>query len=149
MKLKHPAAIFILFTCLSSCSPLKNMSRDRVINEVVQAEKDFSAMAAQKSIAEAFWFFADSSAVIKRGNNDSLIRGKDAIRQFYSGQKTKATVQWAPDFVDVSASSDLAYTYGTYTWQLTDSNGNQRKITGIFHTVWKKQKDGSWKYVWD
>jgi ketosteroid isomerase-like protein len=30
-----------------------------------------------------------------------------------------------------------------------DSVGNKKDFKGIFHTVWKKQKDGSWKYVWD
>jgi ketosteroid isomerase-like protein len=116
---------------------------------VDQAERDFEKMAAEKGIAEAFWYFADSNAVIKRGG-DSVIHGKEGIRKFYSGDFFKtATVKWSPDFVEVSADGSLGYTFGKYTWQSKDSTGKINESKGIFHTVWKKQEDGSWKYVWD
>ena len=106
-------------------------------------------MAAEKGIAEAFWFFADSNAVIKR-QNDTLIHGKENIRKFYSADfYTKASVKWSPDFVEVSSGGDLGYTYGKYVWQSKDSTGKTQEYKGIFHTVWKRQKDGGWKYVWD
>lgn len=116
---------------------------------VTKAENDFSKMAGEKGIEAAFWFFADSNAVIKRGN-DSLIKGKEGIRHFYSAPRyATAKVTWAPDFVEVSEEGDLAYTYGKYTWQMKDSTCKANEFKGIFHTVWKKQEDGSWKYVWD
>lgn len=46
-------------------------------------------------------------------------------------------------------SGDLAYTYGKYNFSALSTNGEKISSTGIFHTVWKKQDDGSWKYVWD
>jgi ketosteroid isomerase-like protein len=54
---------------------------------------------------------------------------------------------WSPDFIDVSASGDMAYTYGKYNYTTTDSLGNVSEIEGIFHTVWKRQADGNWKFV--
>lgn len=117
--------------------------------EIANAEKDFERMAAEKGIAEAFWFFADSNAVIKRGN-DSLIMGREGIKNFYSRPYFKtATVTWSPDFVSASGNADMGYTYGKYTWQAKDSAGTVTTSKGIFHTVWKKQTDGSWRYVWD
>ena len=56
---------------------------------------------------------------------------------------------WKPDFVDVSASGDLAYTYGAYTYSYKDSTGAIVEQGGIFHTVWKRQADGGWRFVWD
>lgn len=136
-------ALAMLF---SHCGPAK-MKVDTA--EIVRAEKAFETMAAEKGIAEAFWFFADSAAVIKRGQ-DSLIFGKEAIRHFYSAPYFKtATVKWAPDFVNISESGDMAYTYGKYTWSAADSSGAVQESKGAFHTVWKRQSDGSWKYVWD
>ena len=100
-------------------------------------------------MAEAFYLYADSNAVILRGN-DSLIRGKAAIRNYYSMQKFKgASVDWAADFSEVSASGDMAYSYGKYVWILKDSSGKENEYKGMYHTIWKKQVDGSWKYVWD
>jgi ketosteroid isomerase-like protein len=139
----------ILSLALSNCTADSNSQAAKAKTEIEQAEKEFDKMAAEKGIAEAFWFFADSNAVIKRGN-DSLIHGKEGIRNFYSGNYyKKATVTWSPDFVDASISGDRGYTYGKYIWRSTDSTGTVIEAKGIFHTVWKKQPDGSWKYVWD
>ena len=144
--------IFVLvtiFCSILSCKDDDKKEQQKAKEAVTQAETEFSKMAGEKGIAEAFWFFADSNAVIKRGN-DSLISGKEGIRNFYSAPRyAKAKVSWAPDFVGVSEEGDLAYTYGKYNWQVQDSSGKTNEFKGIFHTVWKKQKDGSWKYVWD
>jgi ketosteroid isomerase-like protein len=118
------------------------------IEEVKKSEKDFCDMARNESIEKAFYSFAAEDATIKR-SNDSLIHGRDAIGNFYSDPKYKtAHVTWAPDFVQVSDDGTLAYTYGKYEWVFNDSTG-EKKYTGIFHTVWKKMKDGKWKFVWD
>lgn len=136
------------YSLLSSCQQQENQST-KAKEAITKAEKDFETMAAEKSIAEAFWFFADSNAVIKRGD-DSIIRGKEAIRNFYAAAYFKtASVKWSPDFVDASEDGSMGYTYGKYVWQTKDSSGKINEALGIFHTVWKKQEDGSWKYVWD
>lgn len=140
---------FIFSLLFSSCNSSSADNAATAKEEVAKAEKEFAEMAAQKGIAEAFWFFADSNAVIKRGN-DSLITGKEGIRNFYSKEFYKsASVKWSPDFIDASSNGDLAYTFGKYLWQSKDSSGAVKEIAGVFHTVWKKQRDGSWKYVWD
>ncbi len=133
----------------TACSPAAT-PEGNAAEEIRKAEEDFAAMAKEKGVAEAFWFFADSNAVIKR-QNDTLIHGKDQIKLYYSAPFfATAAVTWAPDFVAVAQSADLGYTYGKYTWQLKDSTGKvEQESKGIFHTVWKKQADGSWKYVWD
>jgi ketosteroid isomerase-like protein len=136
----------ICFSC--STTPAKT-DIEAIKKEIVKAEKDFETMAAEKGVAEAFSFFADSNAVIKR-QNDSLIHGKEGIRNYYSNPNYKnAIAKWAPDFVDVSVNGDLAYTYGKYTWEFKDSAMKSSFYSGVFHTVWKKQGDGNWKYVWD
>ena len=146
--------IILLLSILLSCSSPKSsnenkLNNEKAIQEIEKAEKDFAQMAADKGIAEAFYFFADSAATIKR-QNDTLIHGKDAIKSFYSTPfYQKATVKWSPDFVDASVDGDMGYTYGKYGWSSTDSAGKTITFNGVFHTVWKKQPDGSWKYVWD
>ena len=127
----------------------KGDEQGNAVQEIINAEKAFAKMAADSGIAAAFWFYADSNAVIRR-QNDSLIQGKEQIRHFYSLPfYSNATVSWSPDFTEASLDGDLGYTYGKYTWESKDSTGKPLVRKGIFHTVWKKQKDGSWKYVWD
>ncbi|MFQ3608307.1 MAG: nuclear transport factor 2 family protein [Chloroherpetonaceae bacterium] len=121
----------------------------KIKEEIIKIERAFQQMTVNKGIAEAFYIFADENAVIKR-ENDTLIIGKENIRTYYQQKQLKnVKVEWKPDFVEVSQSGDMAYTYGKYIWEFINQDGSTKQITGIFHTVWKKQKDGSWKYVWD
>ena len=148
--MKLAACLLILFF-FTSCteSATKAPDRETVKKEIGDAEKAFATMATEKGIAEAFAYYADSNAVIKR-KNDSLITGKEAIKNFYSADFYKnASVTWLPDFIEASPDGNLGYTYGKYLWQSKDSTGKVNEARGIFHTVWKKQKDGSWRYVWD
>ena len=132
-----------------ACQSGQGNQSEKARQEIAKAEKDFEKMAAEKGIAEAFFWFADSSATIKTGN-DSLIHGKEGIRNFFEANRFKtASVKWSPDFIDAASSGDLGYTYGQYIWQSKDSTGKVNEAKGIFHTVWKKQKDGNWKFVWD
>jgi ketosteroid isomerase-like protein len=148
--MKNLIFTLIGFGLLISCSP-KTETKNLVPlkEQVVKAEDDFKNLSQSKGIAEAFYTFADDNAVIKR-ENDTLIRGKENIKKYYSNPKfKKASVTWKPDFVEVSKDGEMAFTYGEYIWTVTDSLGNKQDFKGVFHTVWKRQKEGSWKYVWD
>lgn len=125
----------------SSCSTNDDQSK----KEILQAEKDFALLAKEKGVATAFYAFADTDAVIKRG--DRLVTGKESIKEFYFKQEQHGELQWEPSFVD--ASGELGYTYGPFTYSAKDSTGKTTETKGYFHTVWKKQKDGKWKFVWD
>ena len=133
----------LLFSCI------QKTDTTAIKEEINKAEEAFNASASKNGIAHAFYAFADEDAVIKR-ENDTLIKGRDAIKKYYSDEKyAKASVSWKPDFIEVSEDGSLGYTYGKYIWTATDPTGNKKEFKGVFHTVWKKQEDGTWKYVWD
>lgn len=142
--------LFSLTIFVVSCSKKSEVLNPETLKaEVFKTENDFKNLSKSKGIQQAFYAYADDNAVIKR-ENDSLIQGKENIKNYYSNPKFKnATVTWKPDFIGVSEDGTQAYTYGKYSWTVKDSLGNKKDYKGIFHTVWKKQKDGSWKYVWD
>lgn len=144
---KQLLPLFILFTSLAASS---QTTKEKAIAAITIAENDFSAMAAEKGIEAAFTYYAAPDAIIKRGN-DSLIYRKAGITNFYAKDGFKnAVLKWAPDFVDAAESGDMGYTFGKYTWQLKNEQGKIiQEAKGIFHSVWKKQPDGSWKFVWD
>lgn len=146
--MKKTLQLLLIALVLNSCTQKQKTKNPIYIKlEIVKTEKDFEKLVAKKGLAEGFYQFADSSAVIKR-ENDTLITGKDNIRKYYSKQ-TDATVTWTPEFVSVAEAGDMAYTYGKYRWISKNATGKEHVLEGVFHTVWKKQKDGSWKYVWD
>ena len=94
--------------------------------------------------------YAAEDVVIKKRKRVQI--GKEALRESYKNRKSssdKVSLIWKPDFVDVSSSGDLGYTYGKYISTRTDSLGMVKRDTGIFHTVWRRQADGKWRFVWD
>jgi|SRR5659263_23489 len=141
-------ALFLLISSLllASCKLTVNIETAR--DEILQTEKAFEKMASEKGLAEAFYYFADKNAVIRRGN-DSLIIGKENIRHYYDkNANPNAKLSWTPDFIGVSDCGTLGYTYGKYAFSIQDTSGKSIEHTGIFQTVWKKQNK-EWRYVWD
>jgi ketosteroid isomerase-like protein len=141
--------LIIMTGILLNTSCCKRVNKDEIRKEIFNAEKAFEKMAAEKGVVEAFYYYADENAVIHR-ENDTLIMGKENIKIYYDKKNTKnATVNWTPDYVDVSDCGTLGYTYGKYIWKIKNDSGEIAEYKGVFHTVWKKQKDNNWKYVWD
>ena len=148
IKASFIPAILLL---LASCNPFtEENSIDKWKQEIVETEKEFSDMAGEVGIPAAFILYADDDVVILRG--DQLVVGKSELIAFYEsqdGDDNNISLTWKPDFVDVSRSGDLGYTYGRYTYSYIDSTGSTIESKGIFHTVWKRQADGKWRFVWD
>ena len=116
--------------------------------EILDTEKAFAQLVKEKGMKIGFLTYASDQAVLNRGGK--LIRGKKEIEVYFDQLTLKdVRLEWAPDFVDVSASGDLGYTYGKYIFEAIDQTGQETRSTGIFHTVWKREPNGEWRYVWD
>ena len=145
--MKNISLLTTLFILILSCESnhTKDMS-EQWKQEIREAEANFATMLKEKGLHDAFVAYAAEDATIMR--NNKVITSKNAIDEHYKNVDTK-TLTWSPDFVEVSKSGDLGYTFGTYHYTYKDSIGESHVDSGIFHTVWKRQEDGSWKYVWD
>ena len=148
ISMKFSFLNLLAVTILISCSTKDSADLETWKEEIRMTEKRFSEMSVEKGIMPAFLEFAAENAVINR--NDTLFIGIEKIRQrFEALPAIQGQLSWSPEFVHVSQSGDLAYTYGYYTYLMTDSVGSEISRKGVFHTVWQRQADGSWKYVWD
>ena len=140
---------FIFFIFLLNCN--YNPSQEQLEKwkfEIAETEKEFNDLAQKEGLAKAFETYAAPDGVINRRRK--IIKGKDAIGLWYlENPRPDQTLSWKPDFVEVSKSGDLGYTYGTAIFTTTDSLGNKTVRKAKFHTVWKRQADGTWRYVWD
>ena len=139
--------VFLTALIVYSCKREPNVrSVEQSRKEILEAEQNFAKMVEEEGMYQAFITFAADDAVLMR-NND-LVIGKSNIDSFYKNRTSK-NLSWKPDFIEVSESGDLGYTYGHYIFFTVDSIGNSVENKGVFHTVWKRQGDGTWKYVWD
>jgi len=116
---------------------------------LMKAEADFEKARAEKGLEGWLSFFADDTLDLPAGL--PIATGKDVMRKRLASRWDKNVVlKWQPLKVDVAASGDIGYTAGNWQIPVLDRRSNKRVlVTGKYLTVWKKQKDGSWKVVAD
>jgi ketosteroid isomerase-like protein len=113
-----------------------------------QLEGEFMKAAADKGSAGYMSYYADDAVEVS--NNSPLIEGKVNIAKDmgFLDDKNNQLI-WTPVGADISGSSDLGYTYGTYEFHSKNKDGKLAIEYGKYTSIWKKQKDGSWKVVLD
>lgn len=129
-------------TALNPIFAKKRVEKETAV--LINTELAFSAMSVEKGMAAAFIAFADKD-VVKLSDGRFPIVGKEALEASFKDAPAGFTLSWYPLKAEVSRSADLGYTYGN--WELTTANGEKRY--GNYMSVWKKQDDGSWKFVLD
>ncbi len=104
--------------------------------------------AAEKGSQGYMSYYADDAVELPNGT--TIIQGKANIAKDmgFLDQKDNR-LDWTPVGADISASGDLGYTYGNYEFHSKDKNGKPIVAHGKYTSIWKKQKDGSWKVVLD
>jgi len=115
--------------------------------KLLQLEAEFMKTTAEKGFEGFISYFADDAADLPNGG--VIVSGKENIRQALGPWGPDVSLTWTPVHADMAASGDLGYTYGTYVFTAKDKDGKPVISHGKYATVWKKQKDGSWKVVLD
>jgi ketosteroid isomerase-like protein len=111
------------------------------------ADSLFSDVAYRLGLAVAF-----SGAVAPTGavfGSPQLVVGPDAVRAFYSAQSSGTSLSWHPVYASAAGSGDLGFTIGDYLLTARGPSGAAVQRVGKYLTVWKRQKDGTWKFVID
>jgi ketosteroid isomerase-like protein len=132
------ALVMLLFTLqVQAQTPLQ---------EMVQTEQAFSRMAAEKNTRDAFMaYIADDGLLFRPG----AVNGKKWMLEHPVPPSDKhPLLAWQPSFAGMAASGDLGFTTGP--WEFKEDVKDEKPAGyGHFVTLWKKQTDGSWKFVVD
>jgi ketosteroid isomerase-like protein len=108
--------------------------------QVRAAETAFAKTMADRDQAAFAGYVADEAVFFGRG----VLRGKAAVvegwKPLYEGPK--APFSWAPEQVEALDSGTLALSSGP----VYDPDG---KRSGTFNSVWRLEKDGKWRVVFD
>jgi len=133
---------------LSSCdlfTKKKNTAGPDDKQQMMDADRAFSKLSEEKGMKNAFLEYIDSNGVLLRPNQMPVL-GADAIDYLIQQNDSSYTLKWAPQRGFVAQSGDLGYTYGLFQLQ---SKVKDTTIFGTYVSIWKKQSDGSWKFVLD
>lgn len=132
--------VFFIIAIFCACQSAKKPS----VEELFNVDKEFSAASEETGFNKAFIEFAHDDAVLLRNNNYPLVGKPQIIRLFEEASAENIDFTWEPLSGDIANSGELGYTYGIYTLK-NDSLTEQ----GTYVSVWKKNKEGKWKYILD
>ncbi len=118
------------------------------VEDLMQADRDFSAMAQDGEVRDAFLAYAADNAVMMNGGQH-FVRGEGAVHEHLSQWPDGINLEWEPLGGMIAGSEDLGFTYGQYRAWGTDDEGNEVENFGKYTTIWQRQEDGSWKWVLD
>jgi ketosteroid isomerase-like protein len=115
---------------------------DEAARAMVQAEKRFYETGQEQGTRAAFLaFLADDGIVFRPGP----VNGKEA---WGKRPETGLDLVWEPIFAVMARSADFGFDTGPAKWRAKKTNPKFAGF-GYFISVWKKQKDGSWKVALD
>jgi ketosteroid isomerase-like protein len=146
----------VLAILISSCNqPASNTTAQKPVNtdslrtELLNTDKAWNDASLQKGYFHSRPdFVADDG--IELSENEMPIVGKKAVTDYISTHSDSAVkIYWKAIRAEVAASGDLGYTYGSYTNELKTKSGKDTMIYGAYITVWKKQSNGSLKFLAD
>lgn len=109
--------------------------------QVKARETAFAKTMADRDHGAFQTFLADEAVFFGRGGPT---RGKQAVaadwKPLYEGKA--APFSWAPEMVQVLDSGTLAISSGSV-------KSPEGKNVGTFNSIWRREKDGQWRVVFD
>jgi ketosteroid isomerase-like protein len=147
--MKKTYRMLAIAIALAACAVAVRSGEEDARAAIRKADIAFSKATVERRLDGFRDFIAADVAAIRP--NLPIVRGKKAFVENWAHnlEDPARTLAWQPLLVEVSKSGDLGYSIGSYELKKTDASGTQVIGTGKYMTVWRKQKDGSWKVVFD
>lgn len=111
-------------------------------NELFNIELEFSKMSTTKGFKAANFIYAADSATVFRPIEINALKWASEQSDSIFG------IRWYPSFIDMSVAGDLGYVVGPFENHYATGD-TSRFILGQFATVWKRQNDGTLKFIMD
>lgn len=138
--------MILLFAGASAPAQKKRMGAEEAIRA---ADQNWLKVFAAKDLSRSVAFCTNDGSVF--APNAPIATGHEAIGKLFAGffALPDLKISWKPSRVQVANSGELGYSSGAYQMDFNDPSGKPIADKGKYVTVWKKQKDGSWKVLLD
>jgi len=142
-------AVILVIVNVQRSKKDKNGLIEKYKQSLIKTDNDFYIYSAKNGTGRAFIDFADDSVILLRQQQFPIV-GKNKLVKHYLNNETEITpLKWAPIKAEVSRDGSLGFTFGKWEYTNIDKNGKKSSSYGNYVTIWKKQKDGTWKYILD
>lgn len=143
--MKKLAVVMLLFAAVAVAPSLAADKPSKGSDLLVKLEADFAKDVAEHGQQAFVTWFAEDGVELEEGGG--IATREDIKKREPWPEGTSLT--WTPVHATMSASGDLGFTYGNYVFKSKNKEGKIVASYGKYMSVWKKQKDGSWKVVAD
>lgn len=129
--------LFLVLAALFAASLAAAAPRSNV-GEVVAAERAFAGTAQTDGVNAAFLKYSAPDALVFQPG-PQLAKAALAANPIPAIQ-----LEWWPAYAGIAASGDLGFTTGPYV-----AGTGERQGHGWYFTIWRRQPDGSWRWILD
>ncbi len=135
-------SVLLLLPLLLCAFQVADTARDKALESLTNAERNFAAISVKKGLHQAF---------VENMAEDGLVfapKPTNGKKLHAEAPASNALLTWYPAYADISSSLDFGYTTGPYQLK---TNPSDEKVAeaGFYLSVWKKQPDGQWKVAVD
>ena len=141
------AVVVALLLCAVSVLSYAQGGSEEVKQELLKADRDFNR-ATQEHRLDGWMEYMDENGVVARGKP---VVGKEAVRAALKDEWDDPNYQltWEPDDAYALTGNKTGYTRGHWVLTAKDKDGNPLRMTGQYLTIWRQNKEGQWKIIWD
>ena len=132
-SLASVVCVFGLVACATTAP-----AADVTTAPVIAAERAFAARAAEVGWVQAFRAFVAPDGVLL---SSAPVKAPERLAQLTdTGDRTLA---WWPAYAGIARSGDIGFTTGPVL------SGDETEVALHYFTVWRRQRDGAWKWIFD
>ena len=135
--------IFFVLFLFCSCSQRKEDLTKKAADEIAAADIAMSNLATKDGFYKALLAYADDSVKIMRPGKLPIM-SKTEAETSWADKPVIKELTWKPVRVEAAVNGDMGYSFGYSTYQ-----GKDTVTYTNYCTIWRRQKDGSWKFVFD
>ena len=114
---------------------------------IMQADREFNQSVAARDKKKFLSLISETAVFV----GDGPLRGHEEILKGWAAffDPNGPTLTWEPTSAQVLVGGDVGVTIGSWVRRTKTPDGKTTEARGQYATTWQKQKDGSWKVVYD
>jgi ketosteroid isomerase-like protein len=143
------ASMIVLLACTPAAVVAQTSPYAADVAQIMQADADFARSVAERNQERFRSFLADTATF--NGGTANELRGREAVATAWADffDPKGPVLSWTPSHGEVIGAGDVGFTVGRSTLRVRAADGAVTERPGEYLTVWRKQRDGSWKVVFD
>jgi ketosteroid isomerase-like protein len=140
------AAIILVF---SAGTPMSAQDRNSNVAALRNADAQWARVFTAHDLKQSVDACTTDASVM--APNAPAANGREAITELFKGffATPDFKISWHATGAEVADSGELGYSTGVYEMSFKVGGDKMIKDHGKYLTLWRKQKDGSWKVISD